>query len=94
MSGKKDRDKRFTAILIKQTKLPRVTPADIVSPSPSPSPPQEQTATAGTGGWTEIEKDKIIDALHRAGGNRSKASDLLGWSRTTLWRKIKKYRLT
>jgi PAS domain S-box-containing protein len=80
--------------LAKLTKLPRATPANIVSSSLSSPTPQEYTAEAGTGGWTEVEKDKIMDALRKAGGNRSKAAALLGWGRTTLWRKIKKYRLT
>ncbi len=83
--------------LIKPTKSPQATPANIVSSSLSPlSPPAppEQPAEAGTGGWAEVEKGKIMDALLKAGGNRSQAADLLGWGRTTLWRKIKKYRLT
>lgn len=80
--------------LVKTTKSPQATTTNIVSSPPSPPVPPEQPAESGIGGWTEVEKGKIMDALRKAGGNRSKAADLLGWGRTTLWRKIKKYRLT
>ncbi len=46
-----------------------------------------------TGGWTEVEKEMIMDALRKTGGNRSKAAEILGWGRTTLWRKLNKYKL-
>ncbi len=49
---------------------------------------------AGTGGWTEVEKKMILDALRQSGGNRTKAAEILGWGRTTLWRKLNKYQLT
>ena len=80
--------------LVKQAKPSRATPGDIVSPSPSSLQAQDQAVETAPGLWTEMEKNKIIDALTKAAGNRSKAADLLGWGRTTLWRKIKKYRLT
>lgn len=43
--------------------------------------------------WSDIEKQQILQALHRTGGRRKKAADLLGWGRTTLWRKIKAYNI-
>ena len=45
------------------------------------------------GGWSDVEKGMIIDALKKTGGNRSKAALILGWGRTTLWRKLKHYSL-
>lgn len=45
------------------------------------------------GGWAELEKEKIMDALKQTGGNRTEAAELLCWGRTTLWRKLKKYGL-
>lgn len=51
------------------------------------------TVNSTAGGWTEMEKEMILDALRRSGGNRSKASEILGWGRTTLWRKLKKYKM-
>ncbi|HHT9136890.1 MAG TPA: sigma-54-dependent transcriptional regulator [Candidatus Wunengus sp. YC60] len=41
----------------------------------------------------EQEKNAIIDALNKYGGNQTKVSQVLGISTTTLWRKIKKYRI-
>ncbi|MFW2367201.1 MAG: sigma-54 interaction domain-containing protein [Desulforhopalus sp.] len=62
--------------------------------TPLPAARVEEQNGVLPGGWGEVEKEKIIDALSKSGGNRSKAAELLGWGRTTLWRKIKKYRLT
>jgi len=43
--------------------------------------------------WTAIERQLIIDALVQARGRRSKAASILGWARSTLWRKMKLYGL-
>ena len=43
--------------------------------------------------WPEIEKQMILDALLKARGRRKKAAEILGWGRSTLWRKIKQYGL-
>jgi len=37
------------------------------------------------------EKEKLIDALQRADGNQTKAAKILGVSRVTVWKRIKKY---
>lgn len=37
------------------------------------------------------EREQIIRALERTGGNRTEASKLLGFSRVTLWKKMNKY---
>jgi len=37
------------------------------------------------------EKDVILEALHRHGGNRTLAAEELGVHRSTLWRKLKSY---
>lgn len=39
------------------------------------------------------EYDEIIEKLHHHGGNRRKTAQALGINRTTLWRKMKRYRL-
>jgi two-component system response regulator AtoC len=48
-------------------------------------------AAAGT--LDDIEKQAIIDALSRCGGNRTRAAELLGVSRKTILNKIKLYGL-
>ena len=44
-------------------------------------------------GWGEVEKGMILKSLTKTGGNRSRAAELLGWSRSKLWRKIKHHSL-
>lgn len=39
------------------------------------------------------EKEAIVEALEAAGGNKSKASNILGIDRSTLYRKMKKYNI-
>jgi transcriptional regulator of acetoin/glycerol metabolism len=43
---------------------------------------------------TEMEKNAIIRALEYTKGDRVMAAHLLGIGRTTLYRKLKEYRLT
>lgn len=46
-------------------------------------------------GWTleGIEREHILRVLNLAGGSKKKASMLLGLDASTLWRKLKKYRI-
>jgi transcriptional regulator with PAS, ATPase and Fis domain len=41
--------------------------------------------------WPTMERKMIMDALVKAKGRKSKAAALLGWGRSTLWRKLKQY---
>lgn len=43
--------------------------------------------------WSQVERRMIVDALVRAGGRKSRAAELLGWGRSTLWRKMKQHSL-
>ena len=43
--------------------------------------------------WREMERRMISEALLKSRGNRTKAARLLGWGRSTLWRKMKQHRL-
>jgi len=43
--------------------------------------------------WAAVERKLIMDALVKARGRKSKAADLLGWGRSTLWRKMKQYEM-
>ena len=42
----------------------------------------------------EIKKYQLIDALKKSNGNQSKAADLLGISRVTVWNRMKKYNIS
>lgn len=57
---------------------------------PSSGMVQEQS---GRMNWPAIERRLIIDTLLKVNGHRSKAAEILGWGRTTLWRKMKQYGL-
>jgi transcriptional regulator of acetoin/glycerol metabolism len=41
----------------------------------------------------EIEKRELIEALRKAGGNKTKAADFLGVSRVTVWNRMKRFRI-
>ncbi len=43
--------------------------------------------------WSDIQRQLIIDTLLKANGHKSKAAEILGWGRSTLWRKMKQYGL-
>jgi PAS domain S-box-containing protein len=47
----------------------------------------------GDSSWAAVERQLILDALTRSRGRRGKAAELLGWARTTLWRKMKEHDL-
>ncbi len=40
--------------------------------------------------WATLEKRLILEAMTKARGRRGKAAAILGWGRSTLWRKMKK----
>jgi len=41
-----------------------------------------------------IERQALVDALHRSGGNKKKAAELLGIHRPTLYNKLKRLGLS
>jgi len=43
--------------------------------------------------WASFERDMIIEALVKSKGRRNKAAEILGWGRSTLWRKIKQFNI-
>jgi transcriptional regulator of acetoin/glycerol metabolism len=56
----------------------------------------EQTASARyrSSGPLEDERQAIEDAIAHAGGSLSRAAELLGMGRTTLWRKLRAHGLS
>ena len=58
----------------------------------SPPPPGPTALSPDEGfDWAAIERRMIMDALMKVKGRRSKAAELLGWGRSTLWRKMRHY---
>ena len=69
--------------------LPEHLPPDITR-----GLPHVTTAALGpVGSIDEMEKVLIEEALKQTGGNRTRAARKLGLSRSSLWRKMKKYKL-
>ena len=52
--------------------------------------PVKVTATA-TGSREERQRRELVGALTEAGGNQSRAAELLGISRVTVWKRMKRY---
>ncbi|MCP4722216.1 MAG: sigma-54-dependent Fis family transcriptional regulator, partial [Desulfobacteraceae bacterium] len=43
--------------------------------------------------WSSVQRGMILDALRQANGKKKEAARLLGWGRSTLWRKIKQHKI-
>ncbi len=71
-------------------------PAATAPPHQSPPPPPPTRAGMVPPGLSEPERAEallILEAMRAAGFRKGKAAGLLGISRTTLWRKLKQYRI-
>jgi transcriptional regulator with PAS, ATPase and Fis domain len=53
----------------------------------------ESGGAEGDETWISVERRMIMDALVKAKGRRTRAADILGWARSTLWRKMKQHGL-
>lgn len=51
----------------------------------------EKGASMAGDTWEAMERRMILEAMRRTRGRRSEAARLLGWGRSTLWRKLKRY---
>jgi DNA-binding NtrC family response regulator len=67
---------------------PHVLPREIQRPDLTPSPATAGSAPQTLGG---MEREALIDALRRAGGNKKRAAGLLGIHRPTLYAKLKRF---
>lgn len=65
-----------------------------VSGRPQPQQPAEENAESPARSSVEsLERRLILDALSRSGNHKGEAARILGWGRSTLWRKMKSYGL-
>jgi transcriptional regulator with PAS, ATPase and Fis domain len=56
--------------------------------SAAPSEPDKNGQT-----WSSVQRQMIMDALKTSRGKKDKAAQILGMSRSTLWRKIKEFQI-
>ncbi len=54
----------------------------------------DRKGPSGVQRFGDAQRDRIVDALNRAGQSRTDAARLLGISRVTLWKQMKKYNIT
>src|SRR5262249_9222127 len=72
---------------------------DLRAPSSSPAPAPTPTISPGVPGpaavdsLEETERKQIVLALEKAGGNKTKAAELLGINRVTLFRKLRRFEM-
>jgi DNA-binding NtrC family response regulator len=70
--------------------LPRHLPREIQQPALAASPAIRGTAPFS---FLDAEREALIDALRRAGGNKAKAARQLGIHRTTIYAKLRQFGL-
>ncbi len=70
-------------------------PAAVRVPMPEghTASPALEKAVAQQATWTQVHREMILQALKHSGGKKEEAARRLGVSRSTLWRKIKKYNI-
>lgn len=68
--------------------------SDPFSMEPYPSPENDPLQVQYRREADQLERTQITQALEHSSGNLQRAAQLLGISRTTLWRRMKKYGLT
>ena len=64
-------------------------PANLSVPPRAPEAGAVRTAPPER--WEDVQRKMILEALVKTGGRKSKAAELLGWGRSTLWRKMKHF---
>jgi len=53
--------------------------------------PERLRGSADATSWAELERRLILDAMVKTRGRKAKAAEMLGWGRSTLWRKMKRH---
>ncbi|QGY41740.1 PAS domain-containing protein [Pseudodesulfovibrio cashew] len=68
-------------------------PEGLTAPQPEPPTPvgEDGTRAIPPERWEDVQRKMILDALVKTGGKKQQAAKLLGWGRSTLWRKMKHF---
>lgn len=86
--GKLIRTRHLPSYLLRPPAQP---PAAGTETAPAPEQTHHQPRTAPAENWEDVQRQLILDALVKTGGKKQQAAKLLGWGRSTLWRKMKHY---
>ena len=65
----------------------------VIRPENLPPAMRGEISDHGVGTLSEMERDHILRALRKTGGNKAAAARLLGLNRKTLYRKLEQYRI-
>jgi DNA-binding NtrC family response regulator len=71
----------------------QIEPSDLGLPSPSKTAPRPVEGETGMTSLEEMEKEHIRKVISASGKNLSRAAEILGITRSTLYSKIKRYNL-
>lgn len=89
--GKRIGPQHLPPYLVEQAACGALLPPKGEAPGGAPAASAGPPAAARSTSWEEAEQRMIMEALVRAGGRRGEAARLLGWARSTLWRKVRRY---
>jgi len=64
-----------------------------VPSKPASRPAPDELRTPPPERWEDVQRKMIIEALVKAGGKKALAAEILGWGRSTLWRKMKHFKI-
>ena len=67
--------------------LPEHLPSQLAGKRPAPARPRR----ADTAGPQRISREELLNALQAARGKKTKAAEMLGVSRVTLWKWLKEF---
>lgn len=86
------------ALIVSEDGFLRAAHLGIVPRKEAPPPvPEEEKQAGGAlshGSFAQMEKDLVLEALRKAEGNKSKAAELLGFTRAQLYTRLKRFGLT
>ena len=63
-------------------------------PTVIPSKPSVKTVKKRVLNRADMKKKELLEALESTGGNQSRAAEILGISRVTVWNRMKRYGIT
>jgi len=78
-----------TTVIEPEDLPPDIPQKRIVETWQQPEPQERKTKQSRA----ERQKQELINALHRTNGNQTRAAELLGISRVTVWSRMKRYGL-